>query len=110
MKKNNLFHLLALALALTTSSNALALTKTGEDTLTIAKPGSSSTKKLKLGTGEIRFDTSDSKLKFAHDGLNFKNVGSGSGSGSGGKHAARLEPGLRDPERRRALRLYPLGR
>jgi hypothetical protein len=83
MKKNNLFHLLALALALTTSSNALALTKTGEDTLTIAKPGSSSTKKLKLGTGEIRFDTSDSKLKFAHDGLNFKNVGSGSGSGSG---------------------------
>lgn len=53
-----------------------------EDQLKLGKPGSSAAKTFKLGVGQFKYDT-DGKLKFAHDGVSFKTVGSGSG-GAGG--------------------------
>lgn len=62
-------------------------TQIGTDTVIIGKPGSTSSKRIKLGsTQEIRTNSTTNKIEFAHDGTNFKPLGSGSGSGgsSGG--------------------------
>lgn len=78
--------LFALALA-SAPYQALALTATGADKLTIGKPGSTADKIIQLGTGvqgKIKYDATDGKLKTANDGVTFKSIGTGSGGGSGG--------------------------
>lgn len=61
-------------------------TQIGTDTVIIGKPGSTANKRIKLGTQEIRSNTTTSKLEYTHDGITYKPVGSGSGAGgsSGG--------------------------
>lgn len=52
------------------------------DDFKIGKNGSSANKRLQLGTtGEIRYNESDGKVQFSHNGTDFKNIGSGGASG-----------------------------
>lgn len=72
---------------LITTMPTFANTRLQDDLITIGKPGSSANKRIKLGsTQEIRTNSTTNKLEFAHDGSNFKPLGSGTGSGgsSGG--------------------------
>jgi hypothetical protein len=55
-----------------------------DDAFVLGKPGSSSNQTMKLGTtGTIQYNNSTSKLQFAHDGTNFKDIGSGAGASGG---------------------------
>lgn len=94
MKPVNYFFALAFIFQMI-SGNAFA-TKIGDDTLIIAKPGSSADKKIQLGSssqGVIKYDITNGKLKFANDGSTFKDVGSGSG-GAGGVELLADNPGF----------------
>lgn len=56
---------------------------TTDNVFQVGKPGTATTKRLRLGSGEIRHDAVNSKLQFSANGTDFKDIGSGSG-GSGG--------------------------
>lgn len=52
-----------------------------QDVLTIGKPGSSTNKEVRLGTGRFRYNVSGTKVQFSHDGStwkDFQEAGTGS--------------------------------
>lgn len=80
IKVKNLVSILLVALSAQISFAA----KIDQDELILQKPGSSANKKIKMGSGQIIYDTTANKMKFSNDnGASSKNLGSGSGGGSG---------------------------
>jgi hypothetical protein len=65
------------------TSPLFATSQIKEDTVVIGSPSSTATKKIKFknSSHEIRANTTNSKLEYTNDGVNYKAIGSGSGSG-----------------------------